>query len=283
MAILVSRRSRVITHRVGGEAGLSHAAAYRRYAKGKRCFVADVNTRQAGESLDGLAVFATVQEARARTGATVSLVEGPPALAAAAIEEAIDAGMELVVCLSEGIPLQDMIRVRRRLQGGRTLLLGPGCAGVITPGEINVGVMPGELYSRGRIGVISRSGAMTGEAARQLAAFDLGQSTVVTLGDDPLGGLQPIDVLKMFDDDLGTDAVLLVGDSGEDGDADESLAHWIANHMRKPVVGLVAGDDDGARQAFAAMHERGIAVTRDPAMMGELVAAVVAPQWLPFD
>jgi len=283
MAILVSRRSRVITQGTIGEAGLSHTGACRRYGKGKRCFVADVNARQASEVLDGLPTFGTVQEARARTGATVSLVSGPPVLAAAAIEEAIEAGIELVVCIAEGIPLHDMIRVRRRLQGGRTLLLGPGCAGVITPGEINVGVMPGELYSRGRIGVISRSGALTGEAARQLAAFDLGQSTVVTLGDDPLGGLQPIDVLKMFDDDLGTDAVLMVGDSGDDGDADEACARWIAEHMRKPVVGLVAGDDDGARQAFAAMHERGIPVTRDPAMMGELVAAVVAPQWLPFD
>src|SRR5439155_13982000 len=226
---------------------------------------ADVHAWPAGGVLDGLPVFTTVREARARTGGTVSLVSGPPALAAAAIEEAIDAGIELVVCLAEGIPMHDMIRVRRRLQGGPTLLLGPSCAGVITPGEINVGVMPGELYSRGRIGVISRSGALTGEAARQLAAFDLGQSTVVTLGDDPLGGLQPIDVLKMFDDDVGTDAVLLVGDSGEDGDADESLAHWIANHMRKPVVSLVPGDNDGARQAFAAMHGRGIPVTRDPA------------------
>src|SRR5205814_5784881 len=122
--------------------------------------------RQAGDVLGGMAVFATVKEARARTGATVSMIDGPPALAAAAIEEAIEAGIELVVCLSEGIPLHDMIRVRRRLQGSHTLLLGPGCAGVITPGEINVGVMPGQLYSRGRIGVISRSGALTGEAAR---------------------------------------------------------------------------------------------------------------------
>ena len=210
MAILVSRRSRVITQGTNGEAGLSHTGACRRYGKGKRCFVADVNARLAGEVLDGLPTFGTVQEARARTGATVSLVSGPPVLAAAAIEEAIEAGIELVVCIAEGIPLHDMIRVRRRLQGGRTLLLG---------------------------------------------------------------------------DDLGTDAVLMVGDShnDSDGDADEDCARWIAEHMRKPVVGLVAGDDDGARQAFAAMHEHGIPVTRDPAMMGELVAAVVAPQWLPFD
>ena len=277
MAILVNRRSRVITQGVTGD------AACRRYAKGKRCFVADVSAWQAGVSLDGAPIFATVSEARARTGATVSMVGGPPALAAAAIEESIDAGIELVVCLSEGIPLDDVIRVRRRLVGSRTLLLGPGCAGVITPGEINVGVMPGDLYSRGRIGVISRSGALTGEAARQLAAFDLGQSTVVALGDDPLGGLQPIDVLKMFDDDLGTDAVLMVGDGADNGDADEACAHWIANHMSKPVVGLVAGDNDGAQRTFRAMQACGIPVTRNPAAMGELVAAAVAPQWLPFD
>ena len=281
MSILVNKRTRVITQGVTGKTGQFHTAMCRDYGKGRKCFVAGVNPKKAGESLDGLPIFGSVKEAKAETGATVSVIYVPSAFAAAAIEEAIDAGLELVVCITEGIPVHDMIRVRRRLQGSRTLLLGPNCPGVITPGEIKIGIMPGHIHGPGRIGVVSRSGTLTYEAASQLAAFGLGQSTVVGIGGDPVGGLKHIDVLKMFNDDPGTDAVLMVGEIG--GDAEETCARWIADHMRKPVVGFIAGGQGTAQHKLAVMEECGIKVTRDPAAMGELLASVVAPQWLPFD
>jgi succinyl-CoA synthetase alpha subunit len=299
MSILVSRSTRVITQGITGKTARFHTAMCREYGNGRKCFVAGVNPHKAGESLDGIPVYGTVREAKERTGATVSVIYVPPPFAAAAIDEAVDAGLDLVICITEGIPVRDMIRTRHRMQGRKTLLLGPNCPGLITPDEIKIGIMPGHIHQRGRIGVVSRSGTLTYEAASQLAAFGIGQSTVVGIGGDPVGGLAHIDVLKLFNDDPHTDAVVMVGEIG--GDAEERCARWIKEHMRKPVVGFIAGASappgkrmghagaivsggrGTAEAKLAVMKECGIHVTRNPADIGKLLASLVIPDYLPFD
>ena len=299
MSILINKHTRVITQGITGKTGRIHTAMCRDYANGKKCFVAGVHPDKAGESVEGIPIFGTVKHAKAETGATVSVIYVPPPFAAAAIDEAVDAELDLVVCITEGIPVRDMIRTRHRMRGSRTILLGPNCPGLITPDEIKIGIMPGHIHQRGRIGVVSRSGTLTYEATSQLAPFGLGQSTVVGIGGDPVGGLQHIDVLKMFNDDRGTDAVIMVGEIG--GDSEETCARWIKEHMRKPVVGFIAGASappgkrmghadamvsggkGTAQHKLAVMEECGIRVTRNPAEMGKLLASMVSPQWLPFD
>jgi len=274
MAILVDKHSRVVMQGMGR----FHATACRAYGKGRKCFVAGVDAQHAGESLDGLPIFGSVREACEECGATVSVIDVAPADAAAAIDEAIDAGIELVVCITDGIPADDMARVRRRLQDSRTRLLGPACPGLITPGHIRIGELPEQGHRPGRIGVISRSAALNAEAARQLAAYGLGESTVVGVG-SASGGLDHLDVLALFDADLGTDAVLMIGEMGDD--VGERRARWIASHMRKPVVGFVPAG--ASTQRLDAMRACGITLTHNPAAMGEMLASTVAPQWLPFD
>ena len=299
MSILINKHTRVITQGITGKTGQFHTRMCRDYANGKAAFVAGVNPKKAGKSFDGIPVFGTVKEAKAETGATVSVIYVPPPFAAAAIDEAVDAGLELVVCITEGIPVRDMIRTRHRMEGSKTLLLGPNCPGLITPDEIKIGIMPGHIHQKGRIGVVSRSGTLTYEAASQLASFGIGQSTVVGIGGDPVGGLRHIDVLKMFNDDPRTDAVIMVGEIG--GDAEEECARWIRDHMRKPVVGFIAGASappgkrmghagaiisggrGTAEEKLAVMKECGIHVTRNPAEMGKLLASLVIPDYLPFD
>jgi succinyl-CoA synthetase alpha subunit len=299
MSILVNRNTRVITQGITGKTARFHTAMCREYGNGRKCFVAGVNPHKAGESLDGIPVYGTVREAKERTGATVSVIYVPPPFAAAAIDEAVDAGLDLVICITEGIPVRDMIRTRHRMQGRKTLLLGPNCPGLITPDEIKIGIMPGHIHQRGRIGVVSRSGTLTYEAASQLAAFGIGQSTVVGIGGDPVGGLAHIDVLKLFNDDPHTDAVVMVGEIG--GDAEERCARWIKEHMRKPVVGFIAGASappgkrmghagaivsggrGTAEAKLAVMKDCGIHVTRNPADIGKLLASLVIPDYLPFD
>jgi succinyl-CoA synthetase alpha subunit len=289
----------VITQGITGKTARFHTAMCREYGNGRKCFVAGVNPHKAGESLDGIPVYGTVREAKERTGATVSVIYVPPPFAAAAIDEAVDAGLDLVICITEGIPVRDMIRTRHRMQGRKTLLLGPNCPGLITPDEIKIGIMPGHIHQRGRIGVVSRSGTLTYEAASQLAAFGIGQSTVVGIGGDPVGGLAHIDVLKLFNDDPHTDAVVMVGEIG--GDAEERCARWIKEHMRKPVVGFIAGASappgkrmghagaivsggrGTAEAKLAVMKECGIHITRNPADIGKLLASLVIPDYLPFD
>jgi succinyl-CoA synthetase alpha subunit len=279
MSILVNRHSRVITQGITGQAGRLHTRLCREYARGKRCFMAGVNPKKAGVSCEGLPVFATVKEAKAHSGATVSVIYVPPAFAAAAIDEAVDAELDLVICITAGIPVQDMLRTRQRMQGSKTMLLGPNCPGVITPGEIMVGIMPGHIHHSGRIGVVSRSGALTHETANRLAVAGLGQSTVLGIGSDPVGGLTHVDVLKLFNDDPGTDAVVIAGDIG--GDDEEACARWIQGHMRKPVVGCFT--DIAAPQRLALLQECGIHVTRNPEEMVQLLASLVSPDHLPFD
>src|SRR5205823_1218426 len=180
-----------------------------------------------------------VKEAKDRTGATVSVIYVPPPGAAAAIDEAVDAGLDLVICITEGIPVMDMVRTRRRMQGSKTILLGPNCPGVITPDEIKIGIMPGHIHKKGRVGVVSRSGTLTYEAVGQLSELGLGQSTAVGIGGDPVNGLKHIDVLKLFNDDPETEAVVMIGEIG--GNDEETAARWVKEHMRKPVVGFIAG------------------------------------------
>jgi len=302
MSILVNKHTRVMTQGIACEAGRFHTTLCRAYGNGRKCFVAGVGADHAGEFFDGVPVFATVRDARAATGATVSVIYTPPAHAAAAIDEAIDAELDLVICVTEGIPVRDMIRTLGRLKGSRTLLLGPNCPGLITPDEIKIGIMPSDIHQRGRIGVVSRSGTLAHEAASQLRSFGIGQSTVVGIGGDLPGGLQLIDVLKMFNDDPRTDAVIMVGEIG--GDTEEQCACWIRDHMHKPVVGFVAGaaapphwcagdtGDTGAiasgvngsaEEKMALMKQCGIHVTHNPAEIGKLLASLVMPDYLPFD
>ncbi|OUM03738.1 succinate--CoA ligase subunit alpha [Variovorax sp. JS1663] len=290
MSILIDKHSRVITQGMTGKMGRFHTALCRDYGSGSKCFVGGVNPRKGGTQCDGLPVFGSVKEAKAKTGATVSVVYVPAASAADAIDEAVGAGIELIVCITAGISAADMDRIRRRVESGRTLLVGPNCPGLITPEEIKIGILPGHLHQRGRIGVVSRSPALASETARQLGSFGIGQSTVVGVGSDPAGGLTHVDVLKLFNEDAHTDAVIMVGEVT--GDAEERAASWIRDHMRKPVVGFIAQGTAnvadaaalaGAEHKLAAMEACGIHVTRNPADIGTLLASLVIPDYLPFD
>src|SRR5208283_4990220 len=225
MAILIDRNTRVITQGITGKTGQFHTRMCRDYAEGKRCFVAGVNPKKAGEDFEGIPIYGTVREAKDATGATVSVIYVPPPFAAVAIDEAVDADLDLVVCITEGIPVRDMIRSRYRMQGKRTRLLGPNCPGVITPEEIKIGIMPGHIHRKGRIGVVSRSGTLTYEAVAQLTELGLGQSSAVGIGGDPVNGLKHLDVLKLFNDDPDTDAVIMIGEIG--GSDEESAAAWV--------------------------------------------------------
>src|SRR5690606_17433686 len=182
MSILVNRDSRVITQGITGKTGQFHTRLCREYAYGQQCFVAGVNPKKPGEQIEGIPVYATVKEAKQLTGATVSVIYVPPAHAAAAIDEAVEADLDLVVCITEGIPVRDMLRTRARMRGRKTLLIGPNCPGIITPGELKIGIMPGAIHKPGRIGVVSRSGTLTYEAVAQLTELGLGQSTCIGIG-----------------------------------------------------------------------------------------------------
>ena len=241
MSILINKNTRVITQGMTGKTGQFHTRMCREYANGKECFVAGVNPKKAGESFEGVPIYGSVAEAKNQTGATVSVIYVPPAGAAAAIWEAVEADLDLAICITEGIPVRDMMELRDRMrrENRKTLLLGPNCPGVITPDELKIGIMPGHIHRKGRIGVLSRSGTLTYEAVAQLTELGLGQSTAVGIGGDPVNGLKHIDVMKMFNDDPDTDAVIMIGEIG--GGDEEEAAYWIKEHMKKPVVGFIAG------------------------------------------
>src|SRR5256714_6472375 len=225
MSILVNKNTRVMTQGITGKTGQFHTRMCRDYANGRECFVAGVNPKKPGENFEGVPIYASVKEAKEATGANVSVVYVPPPFAAAAIDEAVDAELDLVICITEGIPVRDMIRTRYRMQGKRTLLLGPNCPGVITPEEIKIGIMPGHIHRKGRIGVVSRSGTLTYEAVGQITELGLGQSTAVGIGGDPGDGLKHIDVLKLFNDDPETEAVVVIGEiGGGDGGTGAEMA-----------------------------------------------------------
>jgi len=291
MSILINKNTKVITQGITGKTGQFHTRACRDYANGRNCFVAGVNPKKAGEDFEGIPIYATVKEAKEATGATVSVIYVPPPFAAEAINEAVDAGLDLVVCITEGIPVRDMVDTRFRMLGKKTLLLGPNCPGVITPDEIKIGIMPGHIHKQGRIGVMSRSGTLTYEAVGQLTELGLGQSTAVGIGGDPVNGLKHIDIMKLFNDDPGTDAVVMIGEIG--GGDEEAAALWVKDNMKKPVVGFIAGvtappgkrmghagaiisgGKGTAQEKLAVMEACGITVTRNPAEMGKLLKAVL--------
>ncbi|HSN40095.1 MAG TPA: succinate--CoA ligase subunit alpha [Burkholderiales bacterium] len=291
MSILINKNTKVITQGITGKTGQFHTKMGKEYANGKNCYVAGVTPRKGGQSYEGIPIFETVKDAKAATGATVSVIYVPPPFAAAAIDEAVDAGLDLVICITEGIPVRDMIRTKYRMQGRKTLLVGPNCPGVITPDELKIGIMPGHIHKKGPIGVVSRSGTLTYEAVGQLMEIGLGQSTCVGIGGDPVNGLKHIDVMKMFNDDPQTEAVIMVGEIG--GSDEEECARWIKANMKKPVVGFIAGvtappgkrmghagaiisgGKGTAAEKLAVMEECGIKVTRNPAEMGKLLRSVL--------
>ena len=293
MSILINKNTRVITQGITGKTGQFHTRMCRDYANGKNCFVAGVNPKKAGENFEGIPIFATVKDAKAKTGATVSVVYVPPPGAAAAIWEAVAADLDLVICITEGIPARDMIEVRDRMRKAnkRTVLLGPNCPGVITPEEVKIGIMPGHIHKKGRIGVVSRSGTLTYEAVGQVTELGLGQSSAVGIGGDPVNGLKHIDVLKLFNDDPETDAVIMIGEIG--GSDEETAALWAKDNMKKPVVGFIAGvtappgkrmghagaiisgGKGTAQEKLSVMEACGIKVTRNPAEMGKLLRTVL--------
>ncbi|MCO5121977.1 MAG: succinate--CoA ligase subunit alpha [Burkholderiaceae bacterium] len=293
MSILIDKNTKVITQGITGKTGQFHTRTCRDYANGRAGFVAGVHPKKAGTDFDGIPIFGSVKEARAETGATVSVIYVPPAGAAEAIWEAVDADLDLVVCITEGIPVRDMIVVRDRMRRNnkKTLLLGPNCPGVITPDELKIGIMPGHIHMKGRIGVVSRSGTLTYEAVGQLTALGLGQSSAVGIGGDPVNGLKHVDVLRMFNDDPDTDAVVMIGEIG--GSDEEEAAEWVRDNMKKPVVGFIAGvtappgkrmghagaiisgGKGTAQEKLAVMEACGIKVTRDPSEMGKLLKSVL--------
>jgi succinyl-CoA synthetase alpha subunit len=291
MAILINQNSRVITQGITGKTGQFHTRACAAYANGKNCFVAGVTPGKGGQDFEGIPIYNTVADAKAASGATVSVIYVPPPYAAAAIDEAVDAGIDLVICITEGIPVRDMIRTRYRMRATKTILVGPNCPGVITPDEIKVGIMPGHIHRRGPVGVVSRSGTLTYEAVGQLMEQGLGQSTCVGIGGDPVNGLKHLDVMKMFNEDPQTEAVIMVGEIG--GSDEEECARWVKANMRKPVVGFIAGvtappgkrmghagaiisgGKGTAAEKLAVMEESGIAITRNPAEIGKLARSVL--------
>ena len=291
MSILVDKNTRVMTQGITGKTGQFHTRAGRDYANGRNCYVAGVNPRKAGEDFDGIPIYGSVKDAKKASAATVSVIYVPPPFAAAAIDEAVDADLDLVICITEGIPVRDMIRTKYRMQGKRTLLVGPNCPGVITPDEIKIGIMPGHIHKKGPVGVVSRSGTLTYEAVGQLMEVGLGQSSCVGIGGDPVNGLKHVDVLRMFNDDPQTEAVIMVGEIG--GSDEEIAARWAKDNMKKPIVGFIAGmtappgkrmghagaiisgGKGTAQEKLAVMEECGIRVTRNPAEMGRTLKSIL--------
>jgi succinyl-CoA synthetase alpha subunit len=293
MSILINRNTKVITQGITGKTGQFHTRMCREYANGKNCFVAGVNPKRAGEDFEGVPIYATVKDAKSASGATVSVIYVPPAGAADAIWEAVDADLELVICITEGIPVRDMLMLRNKMEqfNKKTLLLGPNCPGLITPDEIKIGIMPGHIHRKGRIGIVSRSGTLTYEAVGQVTELGLGQSSAVGIGGDPINGLKHIDILKMFNDDPETDAVIMIGEIG--GPDEVNAALWAKEHMKKPIVGfiagvtappgkrmghagaLISGGADTAEAKLEVMEACGIKTTKNPSEMGKLLKTIL--------
>ncbi|HLO68568.1 MAG TPA: succinate--CoA ligase subunit alpha [Holophaga sp.] len=287
MSILVGNHTRLIVQGITGREGLFHAKGCRDYGTQ---VVGGVTPGKGGTEIEGFPVFNTVKDARAATGANATMIFVPPPAAADAILEAYDAGIELIVCITEGIPVQDMVKVKRIMAehpGQR--LVGPNCPGVITPGQAKIGIMPGRIHKPGHVGIISRSGTLAYEAVGQLTALGIGQSTCVGIGGDPINGTNFIDALELFNADPETHAIVLVGEIG--GDAEEKAAEYIKAHVKKPVVAFIAGQTappgrrmghagaiisggkGTASEKMAALEAAGITVVKSPADMGKAMAA----------
>ncbi len=288
MSILVNTATRVVVQGITGKEGSFHATQCKAYGTH---IVAGVTPGKAGQDVEGIPVFNTVREAVQKTEATTSLIFVPPLFAADAILEAANAGIWLVVCITEGIPVNDMVRVKRALASTQTRLIGPNCPGIITAGECKIGIMPGFIHQKGTVGVISRSGTLTYEAVNQLTNLGLGETTCVGIGGDPIIGTGYMDLLHMFEHDDETKAVVLIGEIG--GDAEEKAATFIQREMTKPVVAFIAGitappgrrmghagaiitgGKGTAKEKMAALEAAGVRVVRNPAEIGETVKAAL--------
>ncbi|MFA6823129.1 MAG: succinate--CoA ligase subunit alpha [Geobacter sp.] len=288
MSILINKESKILVQGITGKSGLFHTQQCRAYGSQ---IVAGVTPGKGGVHIEGIPVFNTVEEAVHYTGATVSMIFVPPPGAADAILEACDAGLELAVCITEGIPVRDMVLARAIQERSKTLLVGPNCPGVITPGQCKLGIMPGYIHTPGKVGVVSRSGTLTYEAVKQLTDLGLGQSTCVGIGGDPIIGMKYIDVLKRFNDDPETEAVFMIGEIG--GGAEEEAAYWIQEHMKKPVAAFIAGvtAPPGKRMGHAGaiitggkgkaedkirtLQECGVVVSTSPTRMGEAMQEAI--------
>lgn len=236
MSILINKDTKVICQGITGAVGLFHTKQAVEYGTN---MVGGVTPGKGGTEIAGIPVFNTVEDAVKATGATASVVYVPPAFAADAILEATDAGLDLVICITEGIPVLDMVNVKRYMEGKKTRLIGPNCPGVITPDECKIGIMPGYIHKKGHVGVVSRSGTLTYEAVHQLSTNGIGQSTAVGIGGDPVNGTDFIDILKLYNEDEDTYAVIMIGEIG--GTAEEEAAEWVKANMTKPVVGFIGG------------------------------------------
>jgi succinyl-CoA synthetase alpha subunit len=281
MSILVDKNTRVVTQGITGATGQFHTKACKDYGTQ---MVAGVTPGKGGTSFEGIPIFDTVREAVRATGANASVIYVPPPFAADAILEAIDAGVELVVCITEGIPVADMVGVKRAMDGKKARLVGPNCPGVITPDECKIGIMPGYIHKKGSIGVVSRSGTLTYEAVHQLTQLGLGQSTCVGIGGDPVKGMEFVDVLRLFQDDPETQGIIMIGEIG--GSAEEQAAEFVKRHVKKPVAGFIGGQTapKGKRMGHAgaiisggqgtaadkikAFEAAGIRVAKSPAELG---------------
>ena len=292
MSILVDKNTRLLVQVITGKEGTFHARGCRDYGTQ---VVAGMTPGKGGTIHEGIPVFDTVAEAVAKEGANTSLIFVPPAFAADAILEAADAGIRVIVCITEGIPTLDMVKVGRALQGRGARLIGPNCPGIISPGKAKVGIMPGHIHMPGRVGVVSRSGTLTYEAVGQLTARGIGQSTCVGIGGDPIIGTTFVDALPLFQEDPETEAILMIGEIG--GTAEEDAAAFVKAHVTKPVAGficgqtappgrrmghagaIISGGTGTATEKMVAMQEAGIAVVKSPAEMGAAMSRVVSGVW----
>jgi succinyl-CoA synthetase alpha subunit len=288
VSILCDKSTRVLTQGITGATGQFHTKACLEYGT---AMVAGVTPGRGGRAFEGIPIFDTVERAVRETGANASVIYVPPAFAADAIMEAVDAGIALVVCITEGIPVLDMVGAKRFMEGKGTRLVGPNCPGVITPGACKIGIMPGYIHRPGRVGVVSRSGTLTYEAVFQLTRLGIGQSTCIGIGGDPVIGLPHVEILRLFEADPETDAVVLIGEIG--GTAEEEAAAYARDHMTKPVVAFVAGQTappgrrmghagaiisggrGTARDKIAAFETAGIRVAKSPAELGSSMKDVL--------
>ncbi len=288
MAILIDKNTKVICQGLTGSQGSFHSEQCKAYGTQ---MVGGVTPGKGGTTHLGIPVFNTVKEAKAKTGCNVSMIFVPPPFAADSIMEAVDAGLDLVICITEGIPVLDMVKVKKYMEGKHTRLIGPNCPGVITPDQCKIGIMPGHIHKAGRIGVLSRSGTLTYEAVGQLTALGLGQSTCVGIGGDPVNGTNFIDVLKLFNADKDTDAVIMIGEIG--GTAEEEAAEYIKKEFKKPVAvfiagasapagkrmghagAIISGGKGTAEAKFAALEAAGCKISRSPADMGTTLKSML--------